>query len=169
MRINLNYAGLLKAPFGTLIRENEIDRIKINHFVKRCDKIITVGDTTTEKLLFFGYIPDISVIDNKEKRVITSKFSEFQADKKIHCENKPGEINAEVMNLIKELTTVKFYDKIQIIIEGEEDLVALPFFMYSPNKWAVFYGQPNEGLVVVEVNDTVRENARLIFNKAFTL
>ncbi len=169
MKINLDYAGLLKEPFGVLIKEKEVEKMKIDQFVKSCDKIISVGDTTTERLVYFGYMPDISVIDNKEKRVIKSKITEYGVDEKIYCENKPGEINADVVNLIKEITAARFYNKIQIIIEGEEDLIALPFFMYSPDKWIVFYGQPNEGLVVVEVNNTVREKARLIFNKVFTL
>lgn len=168
MRINLDYAGLLKAPFGILIKEKEVDEIKINQFVKRAHKIITVGDTTTDRLVGFGHIPDLSVIDNKEKRVIKSKTTEFQVDKKIYCENKPGEINPDVISLIREITSAEFYDKIQVVVKGEEDLVALPLFMYSPDKWAVFYGQPNEGLVVVEINDTVREKARLVFNKVFT-
>ncbi len=168
MRINLNYVDLLKAPFGTLIKDNEIDKIKINQFVKRANKIITVGDTTTDRLVGFGHIPDLSVIDNKEKRVVKSKTSEFQVDKKMYCENKPGEISTDVIRLIKEITSSDLYNKIQIVIKGEEDLVALPLFMYSPDKWTVFYGQPNEGLVVVEVNYLVREKARLIFNKVFT-
>lgn len=168
MRINLNYADLLKAPFGILIKEKEIDEIKVNQFVKSAHKIITVGDTTTDKLVGFGHIPDISVIDNKEKRVIKSKTTEFQVDRKMYCENKPGEINADVIDLIKEITSGNLYNKIQIVVKGEEDLVALPLFMYSPDKWTVFYGQPDEGLVVVEVNDTVRERAGLIFSKVFT-
>ncbi|MDP8907283.1 MAG: GTP-dependent dephospho-CoA kinase family protein [Thermoproteota archaeon] len=168
MRININYADLLKAPFGILIKEKEIDETKVNQFVERANKIITVGDTTTDRLVGFGHIPDLSVIDNREKRVIKSKTTEFQVDEKMYCENKPGEINADVISLIREITSANFYNKIQIIVKGEEDLVALPLFMYSPDKWTVFYGQPNEGLVVVEVNDTVRERARLIFNKVFT-
>jgi uncharacterized protein (UPF0218 family) len=168
MRINLNYADLLKAPFGILIKEKEIDEIKINQFVTRAHKIITVGDTTTARLVGFGHIPDLSVIDNKEKRVIKSETTEFHVDKKIFCENKPGEINADVIDLIREITSANLYNKIQVVVEGEEDLVALPLFMYSPDNWTVFYGQPNEGLVVVEVNDIVREKARLIFNKVIT-
>ena len=115
----------------------------------------------------FGYIPDVSVIDNKEKRLLKGKITEFQVDRRMCYENKPGEINTDVINLIREMTRMGLHNKIQIIIEGEEDLVALPFFMYSPNKWTIFYGQPNEGLVVVEANNQVRRKARLIFNKVF--
>jgi len=166
MLVNPKYADLLKEPFGILIKENEVDKEKLYPFIKKSIKIITVGDTTTEKLVTFGYIPDLSIIDNKEKRVIKSKIIEYQVEKRIHCENKPGEINIKVINLIRKLTKLKF-NKIQIIIEGEEDLVALPLFMYSPNKWTIFYGQPNEGLVVVKITNSIRKKASLIFNKVF--
>ncbi len=96
-----------------------------------------------------------------------TKLLEFPVDEIIHCKNKPGEINVQVINLIKKIITLKF-NKIQIIIEGEEDLTALPLFMYSPNGWTIFYGQPNEGLVVVEMNNNIRERAKLIFNKVFS-
>jgi len=166
MRVNPKYNDLLKKPFGEIIKENEVSREKIHPFIKRSNKIITVGDTTTEKFVRFGFIPDLSIIDNKEKRMIKDRAIEYQPDKKIHMENKPGEVNLEAINLIREITTTNF-NKIQIIIEGEEDLLALPLFMYSPNGWAIFYGQPNEGLVVVEMDNNTRKKARLIFNKVF--
>ena len=169
MLINPQYRDLLKEPFGLLIKENEVIKTKIYTFINKSDKIVTVGDTTTQKFVEFGYIPDLSIIDNKEKRKRKRKINniELHVDKVIHCENRPGELNIQVMDLIKKITSVKF-NKIQIIIEGEEDLIALPLFMYSPNKWTIFYGQPNEGLVVVEMNPDRRKRAKLIFNKVFS-
>ena len=75
-------------------------------------------------------------------------------------------VNGEAIGLIREITTTNF-NRMQIIIKGEEDLLALPLFMYSPNGWTVFYGQPNEGLVVVEIDSNIRKKAKLIFNKVF--
>jgi GTP-dependent dephospho-CoA kinase len=167
MLINPYYSHLLKVPFGRLIKDNKVDKDTIFPFIKNSNKIITVGDTTTEKFVEFGYNPDLSIIDNKEKRMMKTKLLEFPVDEIIHCKNRPGEINVQVINLIKKIITLKF-NKLQIIIEGEEDLTALPLFMYSPNGWTIFYGQPNEGLVVVEMNNNIRERAKLIFNKVFS-
>jgi GTP-dependent dephospho-CoA kinase len=167
MIINPQYKDLLKEPFGILIKENEVNKTKIYSFIKKSYKIVTVGDTTTQKFIEFGYIPDLSIIDHKEKRTIKSNNIEFQVDKVIHCENRQGELNIQVIDLIKKITSIKF-NKIQIIIEGEEDMIALPLFMHSPNKWTIFYGQPNEGLVVVEMNNERRKRAKLIFNKVFS-
>jgi GTP-dependent dephospho-CoA kinase len=167
MLINPHYSYLLKAPFGILIKDNNVDKDKIFSFIKNSKKIITVGDTTTERFIEFGYTPDLSIIDNKEKRIRKTKLLGFHVDEIIHCKNKPGEINEQIINLIKKIITLEF-NKIRIIIEGEEDLTALPLFMYSPNGWTIFYGQPNEGLVVVEMDDDIRKRAKLIFNKVFS-
>jgi GTP-dependent dephospho-CoA kinase len=166
MQVNPKHTDLLKEPFGELIKENDVSKKKIQSFIKRSNKVITVGDTTTEKFVKFGFIPDLSIIDNREKRTVKDKPVEYSADKKIYLENKPGEVNPEAISLIREITTTNF-NRMQIIIKGEEDLLALPLFMYSPNGWTVFYGQPNEGLVVVEIDSNIRKKARLIFNKVF--
>ena len=73
MQVNPKYNNLLKKPFGELIKENEVSKEKIHPFIKKSNKIITVGDTTTEKFVKFGFIPDLSIIDNKEKRITKDK------------------------------------------------------------------------------------------------
>ncbi len=164
MHINPKKINLLKEPFGILIKEQDITKDNLQGFVHNAIKIATVGDTTTQKFVNFGFIPNISVVDGKEKRKETEKIIEYPVENKVHFENKHGEINEEIINLIKKLTFKKF-EKIQIIINGEEDLIALPLFMYLSDKWTVFYGQPNEGMVVVEINEKSREKAKLIFSQ----
>ena len=72
---------------------------------------------------------------------------------------------------IQKLTQSKLKDKIKFIIEGEEDLVALPFLMFSPDNWVICYGQPQpyHGMVIVHVNEDSRRRAKLIFNKVFNI
>ena len=159
---------LLKEPFGTLIRDNEVTIGLVTEILKKAPKVIAVGDTTTEKLVGFGFIPDISVTDCMEKRVIKASKFEYPVDNTIHLDNKPGELSEQVVLEVKKLILANAYDsKIRIIIKGEEDLVALPFLMYSPNNWVICYGQPNEGLVIVQVTEDSKKKAMLIFNKAF--
>ena len=167
MLINSKYVYLLKEPFGVLIKEDQVNKEILFPFISKSYKVVTVGDTTTENLLKLGYSPNLSIIDNKEKRILKNKNIEFDVDKKFYFNNRPGEINDEVMELIKKITMMDF-NRIQIIINGEEDLLALPLFIYSPNNWTVFYGQPNEGLVIVEINNVVRKKAESIFNKVFS-
>lgn len=168
MLVNPKYIHLLKEPFGLLIEESKVNKERVLPFIEKSDKVVTVGDTTTDKLVKFGFTPNLSIIDNKEKRILKNGSVEFDVDEKIYCKNQPGEINDRVMDLIKKITVMDF-NRIQIIVDGEEDLIALPLIMYSPNKWTIFYGQPNMGLVVVEIDDPLREKAKLMFNKVFSI
>ena len=162
---------LLKEPFGILIKDSEVTTAVVTEILKKAQKVIAVGDTTTEKLVGFGLVPYISVTDCKEKRVMKSSKFEYPVDKTICLQNKPGELTEQVVREVRKLLVLaneKDRDiKIRVIIEGEEDLVALPFLMYSPDDWMICYGQPNEGLVIVHVSEESRNRAALIFNKVF--
>lgn len=168
MKLDPTKLDLFKEPFGALIRNNDVTKDQILDILNKAQKVITVGDTTTEKFVGFGYLPDVSVIDGKEKRVVKTSVCDYPVDKVLHLENKPGELSEHVIGEIKKLiSTIDGDSKIRIIIDGEEDLVALPFLIYSQDDWMICYGQPNEGLVIVKVNEESRKRAELIFNKAF--
>ncbi len=167
MKIDQSQLSLLKEPFGVLIKDDDINKESLSLEIGTAHKIITVGDTTTEKLVRLGYIPDISVVDGKEKRIKKHKIFEYPSDKILRFENKPGELDEHIIAEILHLTQSKLESKIQFVIEGEEDLVALPFLMFSPDEWVICYGQPNHGLVIVHVNEDSRSRAKLIFNKVF--
>ncbi len=169
MKIDQSQLSLLKEPFGVIIKDDDINKESLNQKIGKAHKIITVGDTTTEKLVSLGYIPDISVVDGKEKRIKKHKIFEYPTDKILHFENKPGELDEQIIAEILQLTQSKLESKIQFIIEGEEDLVALPFLMFSPDDWVICYGQPYHGLVIVHVNEDSRSRAKLIFNKVFNI
>jgi len=169
LKIDQSQLNLLKEPFGVLIKDDNINKESLNGEIGRANKIITVGDTTTEKFVRLGYIPDISVVDGKEKRIKKPERFEYHTDKILHFENKPGELDEHLITEILQLTQSKLESKIQFIIEGEEDLVALPFLMFSPDNWVVCYGQPYQGLVIVHVSEDSRSRAKLIFNKVFNI
>jgi uncharacterized protein (UPF0218 family) len=47
-----------------------------------------------------------------------------------------------------------------ILVDGEEDLVALPAIVAAPEGASVVYGQPDEGMVHVQVTDDHRTDMR---------
>jgi hypothetical protein len=53
----------------------------------------------------------------------------------------------------------KMAGKKTILVEGEEDLAVLPVLLISPLGFSVFYGQPNEGLVKIQVSEENKEKA----------
>ena len=69
----------------------------------------------------------------------------------VRVKNEAGTISEEAVEAIKR--AIKDKESVRIEVEGEEDLLGLPAMLYAPDGWYVLYGQPNEGLVAVEVNE----------------
>ena len=163
---------ILKEPFGNLIPDKNINRRKLNAVLRDAKKIISVGDATTDRLISFGIIPDISVVDGKERRmkrkyVNNSSLSGDQIDKNIakelKCSNEAGTISKKAVELLQD--ALEMSSPVRIIVDGEEDLLALPLFLIVPDKAVVMYGQPCEGLVVVKINSKVRKKAKDLMDR----
>jgi uncharacterized protein (UPF0218 family) len=154
---SLNVLQLLKKPFGTLVTESKVSEKKISSMIKGAGKVIAVGDATTERLVSFGITPDIAVIDGKERRSRRSYPVSYQ-DKQVRCTNPAGTISAEALKTLQQ--ALKSEDTVLVIVDGEEDLLALPLFSMSPLGSAVLYGQPLEGMVVVRVTAAKRRRAK---------
>jgi uncharacterized protein (UPF0218 family) len=163
---------ILKEPFGNLIPDKNINRRKLNAVLRDAKKIISVGDATTDRLISFGIIPDISVVDGKERRmkrknVNNSSLSGDQLDKNIakelKCSNEAGTISKKAVELLQD--ALEMSSPVRIIVDGEEDLLALPLFLIVPDKSVVMYGQPYEGLVVVKIDLKIRKKAKDLMDR----
>ena len=69
MPLKDEHINLLKKPFGSLIKQEDISKEKIFYFIKDSKTIITVGDATTEKILSFDLMPNLAIIDGIEKTI----------------------------------------------------------------------------------------------------
>ncbi|EIJ66696.1 hypothetical protein BD31_I1111 [Candidatus Nitrosopumilus salaria BD31] len=56
-----------KTPLGVLLPEIQADKTNIEKFLSEKSYIITVGDRTTEKMIDFGLVPSLQIIDGQEK------------------------------------------------------------------------------------------------------
>ncbi len=163
---------ILKEPFGNLIPDKNITRRKLNALLRNAKKIISVGDATTDRLISFGIIPNISVVDGKERRmerkyVNNSSMNRDQIDKnlakELKCSNEAGTISKRAVELLQ--NALGMSSNVRIIVDGEEDLLALPLFLIAPDKSVVMYGQPYEGLVVVKINSKIRQKAKDLMDR----
>jgi uncharacterized protein (UPF0218 family) len=157
-----NLREQLKIPLGILLHDNQTTKENVIKYIQSSTFIITVGDATTEKMLSFGIIPSLQIIDAKEKRTKRSPPSNENVATIISCDNPPGEITKESIIVIKR--AFKSKTPVRIIINGEEDLLVLPVCIYAPKNAVVMYGQPNEGLVIVQINEQVRNKTQLILD-----
>jgi uncharacterized protein (UPF0218 family) len=121
--------------------------------------IVSVGDAVSRNMIKHGFSPDVLVVDNRIMREPVQPI-EVDADHILHASNPQGAITDEAQTAIKSALEKKGQTK--VVIDGEEDLLAVVSVLFAPENALVVYGQPHEGIVVVKVNDETRENMRRI-------
>jgi len=152
----------LAIPFGILLSGSP--NVTMQELVKYIEKhnpkkIIVVGDVVAANALRLGIFVDIFVVDNKTmRREIEPAL--IRAKKDMSAKNPRSTITREAWAVIaramKEKQTVK------VSIEGEEDLLVLPAVLSAPIGSLVIYGQPNEGVVLVNVTRSKKREAMSI-------
>jgi hypothetical protein len=146
----------LRRPFGRVVNNEEL----IAALKNRKGLLITVGDECSYSLLRKGVEPDIVIYDLRIKRKdvigeirdVLGKFNKGE----IIVHNQAGVIMDELIESVKDVLEK---GKGKVFVKGEEDLAALVVMMYAPNGSLIVYGQPDEGAVLVEENEEVRERA----------
>jgi len=162
MPINPKDVYLLKQPFGTLIPDKQVTKQKLTSMLKGTNQIITVGDATTDRLVSFGIVPDIAVIDGRERRARRSSYENYPA-KELRCSNPAGTISKDAMQVLQ--SALKTPPPVRVLVDGEEDMLALPLFVMSPENSVVLYGQPLEGLVLVKITPAKQKQAKDLMDR----
>ncbi len=160
MKLPENLRDQLKIPLGKLIFEEQTTRENILKEIPQDSFIITVGDATTEKLMNFGIVPSLQIVDGQEKRVTREPPSASNIKTNLTCNNPAAQITSEAIDTIKK--ALESETPVRILVNGEEDLLVLPVCLYAPEDAIIMYGQPNEGLVVVQINTEVRNKTKSI-------
>lgn len=150
----------LRKPLGRVIKgkEKELEKtvyqtIKFIKSVKP-KMVIAVGDIIANSMEKVGLIPDVKIIDYRSRR------QAIQKPKKIGKTyiNRPGTISKEAVAAIKS-------GKKLIVIEGEEDLLALPAILFAPLGSIVLYGQIDLGVVAVTVDEIIKQKIQKILSR----
>lgn len=161
MKLPDNLRSSFKNPMGILIEDHLVTKDTISSYIDGYN-IITVGDVTTEKLISFGINPILQIIDGKTKRGEYNKL-ESNTPIEVNVKNPAGEITQEALWEIEEAFMME--ESTRLVVDGEEDLLVLPVCMYAPNNSVVLYGQPNEGIVIVNITQEVRDNCKHLMEK----
>lgn len=140
-------------PFGKLIKglPRSIDP----------GRTITVGDITTQKFNSRKVGQRLSIIDfiveRRKKFDQISDLGFLDNLKTVRTDNPAGQISWDLFRAIID----SFKDKKRkiILVNGEEDLAVLPTVLSAPLGYKIYYGQPKEGLVEVEVTEESKERA----------
>lgn len=144
---------LLRDPWGDVIREVPKD--------VEANKIITVGDVTTKMFMDEGVYPGLSIVDlhiERDHKVKAIQELGFTGnERKIFVKNPAATITPELVQAIYD--GLKDENKTLIIIEGEEDLAALPAILAAPLGFTIFYGQPGQGMVRIKITEEIKRKA----------
>ncbi|MFB5609741.1 MAG: GTP-dependent dephospho-CoA kinase family protein [Nitrosarchaeum sp.] len=152
----------MKIPLGKLIPDSQTDKSNVQKHLQKNSYLITVGDRTTEKMINFGLIPSLQIIDNQEKRVKREPLKNNIMYTELVCNNPAAEITSQSVDTIKKAFISK--TPVRLTVEGEEDLLVLPVCVYAPENSIVMYGQPNEGLVIVQITPEIRNKTQRLLD-----
>jgi hypothetical protein len=151
----------MKTPLGILLPESQVDKSNIEKYLSPDSYVITVGDRTTEKMIDFGLIPSLQIIDGLEKR---EKREPPKLDNatELTVDNPAAEITPQSIDMIKKAFTLQ--SPVRLFVNGEEDLLVLPVCIHAPENAVVLYGQPNQGLVIVRITPEIRNKAQTLLD-----
>lgn len=120
------------------------------------DPIIAVGDVVTAHLERAGRQPDVAVVDERTEREAVSE--DVKADLRepdVVVGNPAATLSRELLVALGD--AIRSGAPTTILVDGEEDLAAVPALLAAPDGASVVYGQPGEGMVIVTVDEAVRE------------
>ncbi|RMG42497.1 MAG: DUF359 domain-containing protein [Methanobacteriota archaeon] len=148
----------LAKPMGELLKGSaEANAPRIEQFLKKHSirYAVAIGDVVSEALVNHGFFPQVLVTDGQTKRQSIGYDLEFPGYELVRVASPPAVISAEAWLAIRQLCRVlETETRVHLVVDGEEDLLALPFILELPLNSAVIYGQPNEGAVVIPVTQS---------------
>lgn len=156
LRLPEEQRHLFSRPFGTLYPS-------LDPVLPLLDGKIffSVGDVVTDHLLQAGYPPAVAIIDGQTMRR-PHPGVEIPRYRILQVKNPPGYICDDLVfaagDAMSSLKTV-------IQVDGEEDLAVLPLALVAPQGSVILYGQPGEGVVVLEITASVQDQARLFLDR----
>jgi uncharacterized protein (UPF0218 family)/oligoribonuclease NrnB/cAMP/cGMP phosphodiesterase (DHH superfamily) len=142
----------LKKPIAKVISESE--------FVKKAPQnLITVGDVVSKTALDNNLKPEIIIFDNKVKRKpvdseLTKHLKKY-CTLSFKCKNPAGVLSLDAWETIRNALSSKSPARIEVV--GEEDLLTLAVLFLAPVGYFVAYGQPDKGIVLLEVTDKLKQ------------
>ncbi len=152
-----------KKPFGHLYKSMDALHSKVSEIIERRLFLAVVGDISLKTVQSLGITPHIAVIDLKAERSSLPSYTIPSFDHTVKVHNPPGHISEEALKALSQAVEA-LPATTCLIVEGEEDLLALPLFFLLPPGSYVIYGQPKEGAVVVEITEQLAGEARRLFS-----
>lgn len=141
----------LKKPLGPVVQGELGDHLGDG-------PLATVGDVVTQATLDQDLAPQVMVVDGITQR--TEEHPGIETDlpvTRFTVTNPAARITTGLWHAIAQAYAA--HEHALIEVDGEEDLATLPAIVHAPPGAQVIYGQPDEGAVIVTVDQTTRRRA----------
>ena len=150
---------VLKDPLGKLVPNEERTRSRLDQLISK--PLVVVGDVSATVMSKMGYVPDLILVDNHTKRGKEIPTLIVSPTRIIKVVNPAGMLGGELFQAMEEAVRAIGIGEVEgtilIEVEGEEDLSTLAAIKILPEGSTVVYGQPDAGLVVVNVDDETKK------------
>lgn len=152
----------LAEPLGRLFKPADISAQSFLDALDKTSFVVTVGDRVTETVAKLGRTPDVQIVDSLENRKPrqppdVSFVSGFQA------KNPPGGISPAAVDSIR--LAMEAEKPARLLVDGEEDLLAIPAIILAPEGTGLFYGQPGKGIVMVKADAAAKRRSRALLSR----
>ena len=125
-------------------------------------QLVTIGDVVSYHMIEAGRVPDVAVVDGRSER--TAVDPEIDAVlqsspvEQLRATNPPGQLTMSLVSALKD--AIDREGRVQVVVDGEEDLATVPVVLLAPRGTAVVYGQPGRGMVHIDVTPENQSRAR---------
>jgi GTP-dependent dephospho-CoA kinase len=152
----------LAKPLGRVFTGDEAKGIEFESLARQAPIVVTVGDRVTETLGKLGRTPEVQVVDGFERRSRRTP-PEVPYARLVRVKNPAGSLTVEAIEGMRR--AFEGNKPVRVLVDGEEDLMAMLAIAMAPVSAVVFYGQPGVGVVAVRANAVTKARNRAILAK----
>lgn len=138
----------LKKPFGQLVECHDVPKL-----LKPNDRVIAIGDSVSASLILAGLSPSLIVWDGRSHRRPVSEgtlriLRKYAPLRRVR--NPPAMITKEAWLAVSDSLSK---DRSSLLIDGEEDLLAIPAVLNADEGTKIVYGSPpGKGAVLIDAD-----------------
>ena len=137
----------------------KLDENLIDEFKKPLGKLYPEFEDAIPMIKEANFLISVNRIQRKDHN-----HDIIRTENILEADNPAGTITENLWETIEEAISLTLKDSENriIVVKGEEDLAVLPCLLVAPEDAVILYGQPNEGLVFVNVSDGKDKAAKLM-------
>lgn len=133
--------------------------------------VIGVGDITCNTLSTYKITTQLAIFDHRcQRQTIRLNLHQkliSQASLIASVVNQPSTLTGQTLSVLPTILSKIIHqgEKAVLKVKGEEDLLVLPLILLTPLKTLIYYGQPQAGLVKIEVTEKIKAKALNLLQK----